>query len=63
MQKEARNSNFEFKNLNFESYNGRFGAEITVLHCFPTFSRLCKRRRMYVIFEISNAKSSLKFKF
>ena len=74
MQEEARNSNFELKNLNFESCNGRFGAKITVLHCFALFfdvyssveaspAPILRRRFMYVIFEISIAKMGSKFKF
>ena len=74
MQKEAWNSNSEFKNLNFESCNGRFGAKITVLHCFALFfdifssveaspAPIHRRRFIYVIFEISNARRGLTFKF
>ena len=70
MQEEAWNSNFELKNLNFESCNGRFGAKITVLHCFALFFdvfssveaspvSILRRCFIYVIFEVSNAKRKL----
>ena len=74
MQEEAQNSIFEFKNLNFESCNGRFGARITVLHCFVLFlevfssveaspAPVLRRCFIYVIFEVGNARRGLKFKF
>ena len=78
MQEEAWNSNFEFKNLNFESCNGPFWRQnhcfslfFTVFHCFSTFfsfveaspAPILRRCFIYVIFEVSNAKGSLKFKF
>ena len=74
MQEEAQNSNFEFKNVNFESCNGRFGAKITVLHCFALFldvfssveaspAPILRRRFIYAIVEVGNARKGSKFKF
>ena len=41
MQKEASNSNFELKNLDFGAVTVRFGAKITGFQCFSTFFVCC----------------------
>ena len=70
IQKEARNSNLGFKNLNFE-LKRLVLAPKPVLHCIlavfssveASSAAILRRCLIYVIFEVSNEKRSLKFTF